>query len=63
MFIFTMLSLSSKLFYLYTYINKNYSLNKKWLCKNPRGGVYPPYFHSGGGGLPPPSETTLVKNI
>ena len=35
MFIFTMLSLSSKL----SYMNKNYSLNEKCLCKKPGGGV------------------------
>ena len=61
MFIFTKFSLSSNLYYLY--INKNYSLNEKWLCKN-SGVVHPtsPQFHSGGGEVDfPPLKSLLYR--
>ena len=41
-------------------MNKNYSLNEKWICKNP-GGVHPPpviLIMWGNELPPPPPETT-----
>ena len=62
MFIFTMLSLSSKLNYLYTYINTNYRLNEKLLCNNP-GGVHPPLISLRRGNELPPPETAIAYTV
>ena len=57
-----MLSLSSKLYYLYR-MNKNYTLNEKWFVKI-QGGVHPPPNFTKGGVMdchPPPLETAYVS--